>query len=176
MIIKSLDKFNEIQAEINNSKVGSYVSLLKEELLFYRKALERAKLLENSFDVAAAKARITIIEDKLRLPIRLDNIAIEGIDETALLPLGQQVWSEGESYLAEYQNLVSNAWNEALKQREIYLESIKKIGELRNESGKVASQMNAVCLTLRKNPMKMIQIGRLDPFIIDYNSVEKCSR
>ena len=176
MELKTLQVFNELARDIDNSKVGSYIKLLREELTFYNKALERATLLENSYDIAAARSRIETLTKKLNEPIRINGVQIEGIDETPLIPLAQSVWDEGEAYLHKLRSDLQTAWGIASQAKEKYLNKIQEIGRLRQESEKVAAQMNNCCLTLRKNPMKMIQVGRLDPFIVDYNTVDKLTR
>lgn len=175
MIIKSLDKFNEIQAEINNSKVGSYVNLLKEELRHYKQALERAKLLENSYDINAAKARIETIEIKLKQPIRLNNIAMEGIDESELVPLAEAVWQEGEDLQLELRNRIEAQQDLCLDIKQQYFEELSRIAELKKQSEKVAYQASTVRLVLRKNEMKTHHVN-IDNFIIDRNQVDKLTR
>lgn len=176
MELKSIAAFKEKESEIDNSKLGVYRNKLQEQLKYYQGQLERAKIVEHTFDIQAAKARIELIEEKLRQPIRVNGMQIEGIDESCLIPLAKEVWDEAEVYNNKYALEIQDAWLKASQAKELYLDKIKEIGRLRNEGYAIVSQANCTALVLRRNPLETIRIGRLDGFVVDYNLLDKLTR
>lgn len=176
MELKSLKAFKDKEAEIDNSKLGVYRGKLQEQLKYYQEQLQRAMVLELTTDIMAAKSRIAILQDKLSKPIRIHGQEVPGIDESCLIPLAEKVWNESQSYQEQYQKEITDAWQTALQAREDYLNAVKKIGQLRNEGFTIVSQANCCALTLRRNPLEKIRVGRLDPFVVDYNVIDKLTR